>query len=602
MVSILRRRKLLLLLPPLAALLALAGAAPLSGARQTRAAPIQAEDWTQRADDRDHAGSMVERYMDRYRTRSYDSPQYVAGFEFNAVASVWQARLGRGTLVRLFLRTSRDGASWSNWTAVETDGRAATHTGTNYGALQVMRGAFLQYRLQLVAPLSAPLPELSTLSLTLINSRQATGAGLSRLGVARAAEPAPAVISRAAWGASESLRFDGAGGETWPRQYRTPRKAILHDTQTINDDPDPAATVRAIYYYHTVVRGWGDIGYNYLVDGQGRVYEGRAGGPGVVGAHARCYNWGTIGVAALGEYSRREPSAALVDSIERLLAWRLEAHGIDPLGRGSLGGEATRDIANIASHADLLGSCGNSHPDPGLRLRERIGEIRRDVALRIGSDDAPPPSPPRPEAGRGEPSYTVSGTGGRGLYLRALPGMTGRPLAVVPEGAVVHERTSPIDGWVKTSYSGVTGYLWHEYLREIPGSRLRRGGASPGDPRPAPRGRARLTPGGSAVISGTPGALNLRTGPGSSYRSIARMWEGLGVEVTGEPRGGWYPVRYTAPGGRVLTGWAWGEYLRPGRGRSARTAWAMALAGALALPARGARHRRTTATGPNRGS
>ena len=76
------------------------------------------------------------------------------------------------------------------------------------------------------------------------------------------------IISRAAWGADENLM-------TWTPEYRTVRKFVVHHTATSNGDLDPAATVRAIYYYHAVTRGWGDIGYNYLIDAQGRIYEGR---------------------------------------------------------------------------------------------------------------------------------------------------------------------------------------------------------------------------------------------------------------------------------------------------------------------------------------
>ena len=63
---------------------------------------------------------------------------------------------------------------------------------------------------------------------------------------------------------------------------------IIHHTATQNQKADPAATVRAIY--HTVTQGWGDIGYNFLVDWHGNVYEGRCGGANVVGGHLLQYN------------------------------------------------------------------------------------------------------------------------------------------------------------------------------------------------------------------------------------------------------------------------------------------------------------------------
>ena len=75
-------------------------------------------------------------------------------------------------------------------------------------------------------------------------------------------------MSRAAWGADEGMR-------TGAPEFAPPRKLIVHHTVTPNDDPDPASTVRAIYAYHTHQHGWNDIGYNFLVDAAGRVYEGR---------------------------------------------------------------------------------------------------------------------------------------------------------------------------------------------------------------------------------------------------------------------------------------------------------------------------------------
>ncbi|HEX9970175.1 MAG TPA: N-acetylmuramoyl-L-alanine amidase, partial [Acidimicrobiales bacterium] len=104
----------------------------------------------------------------------------------------------------------------------------------------------------------------------------------------------PGVITRAQWGADESMRKAGPS-------FAPISRLVVHHTATPNGDPDPAATVRAVYAYHVQSRGWNDIGYNFLVDEQGRIYEGRwsrtyaagetptgedAGGRGVIGAHA----------------------------------------------------------------------------------------------------------------------------------------------------------------------------------------------------------------------------------------------------------------------------------------------------------------------------
>ncbi len=153
------------------------------------------------------------------------------------------------------------------------------------------------------------------------------------------------VVTRAGWGADEMLRFDSNGNEDWPQAFYPPQKLTVHHTAGINDDPNPAATVRAIYRFHAIDRGWGDIGYQFLVDGRGTVYEGRqtdtstttppafdATGKVVQGAHVANHNSGNIGVSLLGTYSTRRPSALAQRSLERLLASLSVKTGISPTG------------------------------------------------------------------------------------------------------------------------------------------------------------------------------------------------------------------------------------------------------------------------------
>ena len=153
------------------------------------------------------------------------------------------------------------------------------------------------------------------------------------------------VVTRAGWGADEMLRFDRYGNEKWSQAFHAPQKLTVHHTAGINDDPDPAATVRAIYRFHTIDRGWGDIGYQFLIDGRGTVYEGRqtdtstatppafdANGKVVQGAHVANHNSGNIGVSLLGTYISRRPSVYAQRSLERLLASLSVKTGITPTG------------------------------------------------------------------------------------------------------------------------------------------------------------------------------------------------------------------------------------------------------------------------------
>ncbi|MGH2748507.1 MAG: N-acetylmuramoyl-L-alanine amidase [Actinomycetota bacterium] len=209
----------------------------------------------------------------------------------------------------------------------------------------------------------------------------------------------PPIVSRAEWGANESLRFDKDGKEKCRRTFHPTQKLIVHHTVTANDDPDPAATVRAIYRFHTIDRGWCDIGYNFLVDAEGRIYKGRYSGPhgtkhqdtptgenatgeGVTGAHVGGFNSGTMGIAVLGDYRTVDITDATHDALVEHLAWEAERHGIDPRGSSSyvnpVNGE-TKKNPNISGHLDW-----GPTECPGTFLYGRLPQIREDTGDRVG--------------------------------------------------------------------------------------------------------------------------------------------------------------------------------------------------------------------------
>jgi hypothetical protein len=157
-----------------------------------------------------------------------------------------------------------------------------------------------------------------------------------------AATSQPPIISRARWRADERLRRAG------PSYSRGVKAAFVHHTVQSNRYPasESAALVRADYVYHTRTRGWNDVGYNFLVDRFGRIFEGRYGGVtrAVLGAHAGGFNTDTTGVALLGTFSSGRPPAAMVAAVQRLLAWKLDLSHVDPRGRTTL---TSRGGANV---------------------------------------------------------------------------------------------------------------------------------------------------------------------------------------------------------------------------------------------------------------
>jgi hypothetical protein len=139
---------------------------------------------------------------------------------------------------------------------------------------------------------------------------------------------APPIVPRATWGADERIRRG-------PPSYAAGvRFAIVHHTAGTNgySRAEAAAIVRGIQRFHVQGNGWNDIGYNFLVDRFGTIYEGRFGGidRDVVGAHAQGFNTGSVGIALLGTYEDGAPSAAAQDAIARLVAWRLDLAHVDP--------------------------------------------------------------------------------------------------------------------------------------------------------------------------------------------------------------------------------------------------------------------------------
>jgi flagellar hook assembly protein FlgD len=141
----------------------------------------------------------------------------------------------------------------------------------------------------------------------------------------------PAIIRRSQWGADESI-VRGA-----PYYADRVRFAVVHHTAGTNSytSAQSAAIVRGIQRYHVLANGWNDIGYNFLVDKYGQVFEGRGGGidRNVVGAHAQGFNTGSTGVSLLGTYSSSRISTAGRSALVKLLAWRLDVAHVDPLSR-----------------------------------------------------------------------------------------------------------------------------------------------------------------------------------------------------------------------------------------------------------------------------
>lgn len=282
----------------------------------------------------------------------------------------------------------RHGGAWSEWQDLGEDGAQSEE---QFGTALVDGGGADAYQVRHVPPGGR---------IVAINTTDGPAEEVGR--VPRGAAGASAACrSRADWGADESLM-------TWTPSFRPVQVLTLHHTDTSNTDADPAATLRAIYRFHAVDRGWGDIGYQFLVDRHGTLYEGRSNGTrsrsclteggtgvdfghatdgtgrGVVGAHVGGWNSGNLGVAALGRYTSVAPPAAQRSAIEDVLARLASRHRIDPQQTdytftNPANGE-THDVATISGHRDW-----GPTDCPGGVLYAALPQIRAAVAARMAA-------------------------------------------------------------------------------------------------------------------------------------------------------------------------------------------------------------------------
>ncbi|MDG9724881.1 MULTISPECIES: peptidoglycan recognition protein family protein [unclassified Streptomyces] len=193
--------------------------------------------------------------------------------------------------------------------------------------------------------------------------------------------PRPSITTRRGWGADESLR---------DRKFVYTKKvkaAFVHHSATGNNYTCKQApsVIRSIYRYHVNSMGWRDLGYNFLVDKCGKIYEGRAGGvsKAVLGAHTLGFNSNSMGIAVLGTYSSKKPSSAAVKAVARLTAWKLGLNGMNPRGKTYLksgGGNLYRKGKNVRLNVISGHRDGFATSCPGKALYGKLGTTRSTAA------------------------------------------------------------------------------------------------------------------------------------------------------------------------------------------------------------------------------
>ncbi len=332
-------------------------------------------------------------------TATYTSPPLDAPLAFNALVPQWrtpqsETALQEGQaglpvedeheLLRFQFRTAKEGR-WSEWLDIHENHDLLQPGDTFYigdmlvvPAEDVTHDQF-QYRIHLQRDAGQPTPHLEELRITFIDATAgptteelvAQQEAQPELQQATNAYPKPPVIPRIAWCNDPACNYsDGL-------RYEPVTHLILHHTVTTSSG-DSAATVRAIWKFHTFTRGWGDIGYNYLVDINGVIFEGHLGGDDVVGTHSGDANAGSMALSLIGNFVDVTPPQAMMNAAADLFAWKADQKKIDIFDAGKLP-YMDWGLPKLMGHRDVYGTT----QCPGDQAHVLLPALRDAIAQRI---------------------------------------------------------------------------------------------------------------------------------------------------------------------------------------------------------------------------
>ena len=274
---------------------------------------------------------------------------------FGLAGVSWPATSKAPTAVKI--RASKDGTHWGKWSTVDYEAdvgpdKASTEGGTNHATEPVWVGYSKRVQVRFVGNK----PAGAQVQLVDPGPDPSPPPGIAQAG---ASVSQPTIITRAQWGADESMRRDD------PEYASSLKFAVVHHTATADSysTSESDDIIRSIYAYHVQSNGWDDIGYNFLVDRFGRIYEGRYGGitRNVIGAHAQGFNNGSTGISVIGTFQSAGVPSATQAALEKIIAWRLDRGWVDPSGTNTYtsGGsnkypQGTKvNLHNVIGHKDV---------------------------------------------------------------------------------------------------------------------------------------------------------------------------------------------------------------------------------------------------------
>jgi hypothetical protein len=319
---------------------------------------------------------------------------------FLAAALNWQATLADPHQVNAWIRGSSNGTDWSDWLEAGYDHHTVLDDDWYSGHLVFLDDdtRFVQFRVEVIPSMLWQYPSVRAFDLHFINpgvtpdedleqhkrtARRSSDTAVQLKDLSNAPQidfqvntsssyDLPEYVDRVNWGAP--LRLTNRAS----RSVTNVTHLIVHHSAGQTNSTDFAAVVRSYYSYHTgTTLGWSDIGYNWLVDGNGVIYQGRAfnndGNTNVIGAHFAGQNSFTMGVCIIGNYNVVEPTQKAYDALRDVLAWKANERNMDVLVRRNHAVQ-NRNIFTISGHRD-----GGSTDCPGHRVYQHLPQVRNRV-------------------------------------------------------------------------------------------------------------------------------------------------------------------------------------------------------------------------------
>ncbi|HYI24986.1 MAG TPA: SH3 domain-containing protein, partial [Thermomicrobiales bacterium] len=467
---------------------------------------------------------------------------FQADYPFWALGASWSGDVGTWPVIQIQL--SDDGASWSesvSMTAQTEDGGQPSRDDRVFTPLVFTSGESF-VRFQTIDGDGVP-GEVAGLSFVYIDPTDgpweddlASGVGgpgaITTLQLNDTLAP-PEIITRSQWGANEDWRFADFG-EVWPPEYETVSHIVIHHTATSNRPVDVPGAIRSIYYYHAVEQAWGDIGYNYLVDHNGRIYQGRYGGQDVIGGHSFQFAVGSSGISVIGNFMSTSLPEASKSALVSIAAW--VGRDLDPMASSDF--HEAPNLPTITSHRDV-----NQTTCPGDMLWNEIPSIRQLVAQTLEEGVLETGAPAGIAPGD---RVRVQTDDGSSLNIRSTA--NGTVVGSIANGELAWVTDGPTTtsnaNWYQIDPigSGPTGWSTAAYLIV--------------DPPPFPGDGTGYPFGLNLRFVST---ANLRRGPGTGTAVIASVPEGTLAHVMMGPLQGsglsWYQVRaYNIADGWVASG------------------------------------------------